>query len=142
MLFFFPSRIWNSSLKRNSRTLVGSGLKSKTDFRKRLASLVPRHISLIPDNVKSFTPSSSTVTTTSGCDISYDILVVAAGIQINWDAIKGLPEALADPRSGVTSIYSYNSCDKVWNNIEDLSLGKALFTQPAGVIKCAGGWFT
>ncbi|KAJ3573966.1 hypothetical protein NP233_g2096 [Leucocoprinus birnbaumii] len=119
-------------------TLVGCGLKPKTDFRKPLASLVPKHISLISDNVKSFAPDKSTVTTTSGQDLSYDILVVAAGLQINWNAIKGLPEALADPKSGVSSIYSYNTCDKVWDDIEGLRSGKAVFTQPAGVIKCAG----
>jgi sulfide:quinone oxidoreductase len=124
-----------------SRTLVGSGLKSKTDFRKPLASLVPKHISLIPENVKTFTPSNSTITTTSGHDLSYEILVVAAGLQINWNAITGLSEALADPKSGVSSIYSYSTCDKVWDDIEGLRSGKAVFTQPAGVIKCAGGVF-
>lgn len=79
------------------------------------------------------------MTTASGRDLSYDILVVAAGLQINWNAIKGLPEALADPKSGVSSIYSYNTCDKTWDDIEGLRSGKAIFTQPAGVIKCAGG---
>ncbi|KAF5358208.1 hypothetical protein D9756_001607 [Leucocoprinus leucothites] len=119
-------------------TLVGSGLKPKTDFRKSLASLVPKHISLISDNVKTFTPNKSTVTTTSGRDLSYDVLVVAAGLQVNWNAINGLSEALADPKSGVSSIYSYNTCDKAWDDIEGLRSGKAVFTQPAGVIKCAG----
>ncbi|KXN82079.1 Sulfide:quinone oxidoreductase, mitochondrial [Leucoagaricus sp. SymC.cos] len=119
-------------------TLVGSGLSPKTDFRKPLASLVPKHITLISDNVKSFAPNSSIVTTTSGRDISYDILVVAAGLQVNWNGIKGLSEALMDPKSGVSSIYSYNTCDKAWDDIESLRSGKAVFTQPAGIIKCAG----
>lgn len=71
--------------------------------------------------------------------MSYDALVVAAGLQINWNDIKGLSKALADPSSGVSSIYSYNTCDKVWDEIEALRSGQAIFTQPAGVIKCAGG---
>ncbi|CAA7271734.1 unnamed protein product [Cyclocybe aegerita] len=119
-------------------TLVGSGLAPKSDFERPLAPLVPSHISLIPENVKTFSPNTSSVTTTSGRDISYDTLVVATGLQINYDAIKGLPEALADPGSGVSTIYSYQTCDRVWSHIENLKSGSAVFTQPFGVIKCAG----
>jgi sulfide:quinone oxidoreductase len=38
----------------------------------------------------------------------------------------------------VSSIYSYDTCDKTWADIEAFRGGKAIFTQPAGVIKCAG----
>lgn len=119
-------------------TLVGAGLGRKTDFRRPLASLFPPHIMHIAENVKSFYPESSSVTTTSGRTISYGSLVVAAGLKINWDGIAGLPQALADPSSGVSSIYSYDTCDKVWNDVDALRSGNAIFTQPAGVIKCAG----
>ena len=39
----------------------------------------------------------------------------------------------------MSSIYSYNTADKAWRDIDALRSGKAIFTQPAGVIKCAGG---
>ncbi|KAF9264715.1 FAD/NAD(P)-binding domain-containing protein [Marasmius fiardii PR-910] len=119
-------------------TLVGSGLRAKTDTRRPLASLIPRHLSLIPENVKTFIPDKSTILTDSGRSISYDTLVVATGLQINWSSVPGLKEALLDTSSGVSSIYSYDTCDKVWNDIESLRSGNALFTQPAGVVKCAG----
>ncbi|KAJ7046741.1 sulfide-quinone oxidoreductase [Mycena alexandri] len=119
-------------------TLVGAGLKKKTEFVKPLASLVPTHIALISDRVQTFSPKSSSVTTASGREISYDSLVVAAGIKINWEGIKGLPQALMNSTSGVSSIYSYETCDKVWTDINALRSGNALFTQPAGVVKCAG----
>ncbi|KAI9459472.1 FAD/NAD-P-binding domain-containing protein [Lactarius psammicola] len=57
---------------------------------------------------------------------------------VNFGAIEGLPKALADPSSGVSSIYSYQTCDKVWEDIDALRAGRAIFTQPQGVIKCAG----
>ncbi|KAG1831805.1 sulfide-quinone oxidoreductase [Suillus variegatus] len=107
-------------------TLVGAGLGSKTDFRRPLASLFPPHITHIAENVKSFYPESSSVTTTS------------AGLKINWDGIAGLPQALADPSSGVSSIYSYDTCSKVQHDIDALQSGNAIFTQPAGIIKCPG----
>lgn len=64
---------------------------------------------------------------------------MSAGLQINWNGIEGLPKALADPSSGVSSIYSYDTADKVWRDIDALRSGKAVFTQPVGIVKCAGG---
>ncbi|KAJ3523610.1 hypothetical protein NM208_g12386 [Fusarium decemcellulare] len=64
--------------------------------------------------------------------------VVAPGIKINYDSIKGLPEALANKDAPVSSIYGYDTVDKVFPTIERFEKGKAIFTQPAGVIKCAG----
>ncbi|KAI0082703.1 FAD/NAD(P)-binding domain-containing protein [Panus rudis PR-1116 ss-1] len=119
-------------------TLVGAGLLPKSDTRRPLRSLIPPHLAHIPENVQSFSPSSSSVTTTSGRTISYENLVVATGLKINWDNIPGLTKALGDSSSGVSSIYSYDTADKVWNDIDALRSGKAIFTQPAGIVKCAG----
>ncbi|KAF4614693.1 hypothetical protein D9613_003027 [Agrocybe pediades] len=119
-------------------TLVGAGLNDKSDFSRPLSSLIPGHIAHIPENVKSFSPDSSSVTTTTGRDITYDTLIVATGLKTKFDAIEGLPEALDNPNSGVSTIYSYKTCDKVWTDIENLKEGKAVFTQPSGIIKCAG----
>jgi len=119
-------------------TLVGAGLRPKTDFRRLFASLIPKHITHVPENVKIFSPTPSSVVTDSGRHLSYDMLVVAAGLQVNWNAIQGLSNALADPASGVSSIYSFETCDKVWDDVEALRAGNAIFTQPAGVIKSVG----
>ncbi|RPD66057.1 FAD/NAD(P)-binding domain-containing protein [Lentinus tigrinus ALCF2SS1-7] len=119
-------------------TLVGAGLKQKEETRRKLSDLIPSHLALIPENVKTFDPKASSVTTSSGRKVGYETLVVATGLQINWSSIPGLETALADPGSGVSSIYSYKTCDKVWKDIDALHSGKAIFTQPAGVIKCAG----
>ena len=120
-------------------TLVGAGLKQKIETRRPLKSLIPSHLAHIPENVQTFTPKSNSITTASGRTISYESLVVATGLKTNWENVAGLPKALADPSSGVSSIYSYETCDKVWHDIDALRSGKAVFTQPAGVIKCAGG---
>ncbi|KAJ7063264.1 FAD/NAD-P-binding domain-containing protein [Mycena amicta] len=119
-------------------TLVGAGLKKKTEFARPLPSLIPSHLTLISDKVKAFLPESSSVATVDGRTIAYESLVVAAGLQVNWGAIQGLPQALQNSTSGVSSIYSYETCDKVWSDIDALRSGNAVFTQPAGVIKCAG----
>ena len=119
-------------------TLAGAGLLDKESTRRPLPSLIPKLFHHFPENVQQFDPTNNAVTLTSGRTVTYDFLVIATGLQINWSAISGLEGALADPHSGVSSIYSYTTCDKTWADISALRTGTALFTQPAGVIKCAG----
>lgn len=119
-------------------TLVASGLTKKAKTRRPVSSLIPSRFSYIVDGVKSFEPKDSSIITLAGRKISYDNLVVAAGLKIDWNAIQGLTKALADPNSGVSSVYSYDTADKVWSDVQALRSGSAIFTQPAGVIKCAG----
>jgi sulfide:quinone oxidoreductase len=72
----------------------------------------------------------------SSTRIEYSYLVVAAGIQLNWGAITGLPETLG--RNGVTSNYDYALAPYTWECIRNFCGGGALFTQPAMPIKCPG----
>lgn len=120
-------------------TLVGSGLKRKHELRRPLQSLIPTpYVAHHAERLQSFNPESNSVQTESGKELTYDTLVVAPGLKVKFEAIEGLPKALADPGSGVSSIYSYDTCDKAWADIDAMRNGKAVFTQPAGVIKCAG----
>ncbi|RSH90529.1 hypothetical protein EHS25_001134 [Saitozyma podzolica] len=121
-------------------TVVGSGLAPKTSFRRRLDSLIPSHIGHIVQHAAGFEPGSNQVVLADGSKVGYDYLIVASGLQINWANIKGLPEALADTeKSKVASIYSYDTADKTWDLIHGFKgEGEAIFTQPFGVIKCAG----
>jgi len=61
------------------------------------------------------------------CSINrYDFLVVAPGLKIDFDKIKGLNEGLADPTGPVSSIYSVDSVEKVWKNIQNFKKGNAV----------------
>ncbi|WWC66982.1 uncharacterized protein I206_100889 [Kwoniella pini CBS 10737] len=121
-------------------TIVGSGLADKQSYRKPLDSLISPHFAHIPQNASAFEPGANQVVLADGSKVSYDYLVVAAGIQINWDNIKGLRNAIADPlKSKVSTIYSYETADKTWDLVRNhKGEGEAIFTQPLGVIKCAG----
>ncbi|KAI1615153.1 hypothetical protein EDD37DRAFT_391014 [Exophiala viscosa] len=119
-------------------TLVGGGLKNKEDLREPLNSLVDPKFKFYNNGVGSFSPEENTLTLDNGDKLGYQQLVVAPGIKVNFDSVKGLPEALADPKSLVSSIYGYDFCDKAFRSIQKLSSGAALFTQPAGIVKCAG----
>ncbi|TIA05007.1 sulfide,quinone oxidoreductase/flavo-binding protein, partial [Aureobasidium pullulans] len=119
-------------------TLVGGNLKNKEDLRKPLAGLINPKLQFYNNSVAAFSPEQNTVTLSNGDSLCYEHLVVAPGISINYDAIKGLPEALADVSAPVSTIYGYETCDKVFRTISGLKKGTAIFTQPTGVVKCAG----
>ncbi|KAI4765849.1 hypothetical protein E4T51_01227 [Aureobasidium sp. EXF-12344] len=119
-------------------TLVGGGLKTKEELRKPMNSLVDSKLKLYNQGVNTFVPEENLVTLGNGDKVGYEHLVVAPGIGIKYDNIKGLPEALADQSAPVSTIYGYETCDKVFRNIKEFRGGEALFTLPTGVVKCAG----
>lgn len=119
-------------------TLVGGGLKTKDELKRPLASLLDPKLKHYPSAVSTFSPEDNTLTLSSGTNLTYDQLIVAPGIKVDLASIKGLPEAAANPDAPVSCIYTYETVDKVFQTIQRLSSGNALFTQPAGVVKCAG----
>lgn len=119
-------------------TLVGGGVRKKEDLRRPLSGLIDPKMRFYNHGIATFAPEENQVTLDNGDRLGYSQLVIAPGIKINYQSIKGLPEALADPQSPVSSIYGYDTCDKVFNNIRKFKQGNALFTQPSGVVKCAG----
>ncbi|KAK1253980.1 hypothetical protein MKX08_007975 [Trichoderma sp. CBMAI-0020] len=119
-------------------TLVGGGIKTKEELRRPLSGLIDPKFKFYNDSVAGFSPEENSITLGNGDKVSYEQLVVAPGVSVNYGSVKGLPEALADPKSLVSSIYSYDTCDKTFETIQKLQKGTAIFTQPAGPIKCAG----
>ncbi|KAF4447022.1 hypothetical protein FALBO_16996 [Fusarium albosuccineum] len=119
-------------------TLVGAGLKTKEELKTSLPELIDPKLKFYNESVGGLAPEENSVTLANGDKLGYEHLVVAPGIKINYDSIKGLPEALANKDASVSSIYGYDTVDKVFPTIERFEKGNAIFTQPAGVIKCAG----
>lgn len=117
-------------------TLVGGGAYDAKKTQRPLASLIPAGVKHIAQKVVKLLPEENQVELANGTTIAYDHLVVAAGIQINWGAIKGLEESLG--KNGVTSNYSYQHAPYTWELVKNFKGGKALFTQPVGAVKCPG----
>lgn len=117
-------------------TLVGAGVMSLADTLRQEGGVIPRNVTWIRDRVRSFQPDAMTVTLDNGSVIEYRRLVVCPGIQLNWDAIKGLKETLG--RNGVASNYYRDGAAYMWDCVRNFSGGKAIFTQPVMPIKCAG----
>lgn len=117
-------------------TLVGGGVFKKQVTERSEASVIPIGVAWIRDSVAEICPEENAVLTGTRKRIGYDYLVVAPGIQLNWNKVEGLEEALG--KNGVCSNYSYDLVDKTWEFISGFQGGTAVFTHPATPIKCGG----
>ncbi len=117
-------------------TLVGAGAVRKETSARKEAGYIPKGVRWIQDSVAEITPEKGYVRTQSGARIGYDFLVVAAGIQLNWDAIPGLRDAIR--RGDASTNYSYELAPRTWDLIRNFKGGTALFHMPSGPIKCPG----
>jgi sulfide:quinone oxidoreductase len=117
-------------------TLVGGGVFDKESTARPQEDYIPAGATWIQEAVKGFDPEHKAVLLQSGEAVTYDNLIVAAGIQLDWAKITGLQENLG--KYGICSNYSYESVDSTWENLRNFKGGRAIFTFPATPIKCAG----
>ena len=117
-------------------TLVGGGAATREETVRPEADLIPRGATWIRDAVVEFQPEQNLVITAGGSSVRYDYLVVAPGIQLDWQKIDGLPAALG--HEGVCSNFSYDTVDSTWSFIRELRQGRAIFTMPNTPVKCGG----
>ncbi|SEM63437.1 sulfide:quinone oxidoreductase [Stigmatella aurantiaca] len=117
-------------------TLVGAGVSRAEDSVRDEADFIPRGTRWIQERAEEVDPVAREVRTTSGLRVGYDFLVVAPGIQLDWDKVRGLREALQTPC--VSSNYDFHLAPKTWEMIRGFRGGTALFTHPATPVKCAG----
>jgi sulfide:quinone oxidoreductase len=118
-------------------TLVGAGV---FDIRKTIrseASVIPQNVTWIKEAAAYFDPEKNTVITTNGNLYSYDFLIVAPGIQLNWNAIHGLKETIG--KNEVTSNYSFDYAPYTFECLKKIKPGDTiLFTAPSTPTKCGG----
>ncbi|WP_413251073.1 FAD-dependent oxidoreductase [Sinomonas flava] len=117
-------------------TLVGGGRAPQKESVRDQASVMPKGVAWIRDAATGIDPEARLVTTASGVEVTYDYLVVAPGIQLDWDRIPGMAEAVESPAA--SSNFRYDLAPKTWDLIRGMRSGTAVFTMPAGPIKCAG----
>ncbi|QZD91222.1 NAD(P)/FAD-dependent oxidoreductase [Qipengyuania aurantiaca] len=117
-------------------TMVGGGVFDPEQTAREMARVMPDYVSWIRQSAAAFEPGDNTVILADGSRIKYVFLVVAAGLQLDWDGVEGLSDTLG--RNGVTSNYRFDLAPYTWELVQQLRSGKALFTQPPMPIKCAG----
>jgi sulfide:quinone oxidoreductase len=117
-------------------TLVGGGVYKKEKTRKSEQEQIPAGVTWVRDAVQRVFPKENRVRLSSGKEVFYDYLVVATGLRLNWESIKGLEGHLG--RDGIGTIYEYDQCDRVRDMLYAFKGGTAIFVMPPVPIKCAG----
>lgn len=118
-------------------TLVGGGVFNMKDTIHEEAEVIPPGATWIKDHIVSFEPDENKLTTKSGNEYTYEVLVVGAGIQMNWHLIKGLKETLG--KNGVTTNYHKDYATYTWECLQNLKEDDvALFTAPSTPVRCGG----
>jgi sulfide:quinone oxidoreductase len=117
-------------------TMVGGGFYDIQDTEKTEAEVMPDGVNWIKEAVLSFQPDDNKVTLNSGAQIEYEYLIVAPGIQLNWNEVKGLEENLG--KNGVCSNYSFKTAPYTFECLKNARSGRAIFTSPHTPVKCGG----
>jgi sulfide:quinone oxidoreductase len=115
-------------------TLVGAGAFNFARTRKDEKKLIPAGVEWIQDYVTTFDPEYNIVQTQKRGPIKYEYLVVSAGIKMDIDGLPGLREALETD----TVCSNYLDPEKTFTVLQNFKGGNAVFTQPAGAIRCGG----
>lgn len=117
-------------------TLVGGGVVDKETTRKPMGDVIPGGVEWIRDAVAVVDANAKVVACVSGLQVTFDYLVVATGLQLDWAKIKGVQGNLG--KNGLCSIYQYDDAGKTAEFLRDFKGGEAIFTMPPVPIKCAG----
>jgi len=117
-------------------TLVGGGVVALERSRRSEASLVPQGVRWVQDAAVELDPEARLVTTAGGARIGYDVLVCCPGLELAWELVPGLAEAMATPHAA--SNYTAELAPKTSELVRRFRGGEALFAAPGSPIKCPG----
>lgn len=117
-------------------TLVAAGDFNIADTIKDEKDFIPAGAVWIKDKAVQIDPEKQTVYTAQSGPLTFDWLVAAPGIQLDWHKIEGLPETLG--HNGVTSNYLPDYAPYTWKLLQGMRSGTAIFTSPGTPIKCGG----
>jgi len=140
------------------QTLVGGGVWTKDQVVYKTADYVPDGVKWIKDKAVEFDPENNKVKTAGGKELTYDFMIVAAGLKLDFARIKGLgieetitttgdhtPVSKVVGKNGVTSIYFQQGSEDTWKEMQkfiaEAKSGKkvkGIFTHPNTPIKCGG----
>ncbi|MGP3535809.1 NAD(P)/FAD-dependent oxidoreductase [Microbacterium sp. RD1] len=115
---------------------VAGGVARASEAVRPQREVTPPGVSWIQDAATDVRPQEHRVVLASGRTLEYDQLVVCPGIQMNWDAVPGLAEAMQTP-FGVSN-YDLALAAKASPLLRDVREGTVVFVQAAGPSSCAG----
>lgn len=117
-------------------TLVGGGVFDAQATARPTDALLPAGVQRIRAAATRVDADAHRVQLDNGQTLAYRQLIICPGLRLAWERIEGLEATLG--QHGVTSNYRFDLAPYTWSLVRGLRTGRALFTQPAMPIKCAG----
>ena len=114
---------------------VGGGEAEMSDLERPASTVMPDGATWVQDRVTSCDPVGQSVTTREGRTIGWTTLVVATGLDEDWDATPGLTTGYAVGWAGSTFVVE--SAPKVWPALRQLTSGRVVFSMPPEPAPCA-----
>lgn len=121
-------------------TLIASGIKPTNYVVSSTREYIPSGVELIEARVAEFDPDGNKIVTDSGQTLTYDYLIVATGMTLEYGLIEGMDENLIG-KEGIGSIYhSPAGAHATWQSMSAFADrgGRGVFLRPATEMKCAG----
>ena len=121
-------------------TLVATGAWDASRVLDSNSRFIPAGVNWVRDDVVEYEPERNRVRTAGGDAVEYDYLLVATGLQLNFDQIEGMEPGLIGSE-GIGCVYDNpENARRTWQSINRYidNGGVGLFTRPPGAIKCAG----
>ncbi|MFJ8114023.1 FAD-dependent oxidoreductase, partial [Streptomyces sp. NPDC096132] len=106
-------------------TLVGGGQAPLSAAHRPEGSVIPDGVRWIRRRALAVDPEARTVTLTGGDELTYEYLVMAPGLQLDWNGVPGLAEAIG--HDGVSSNYAPEYAPRTWELIRRTRSGTAVF---------------
>lgn len=120
-------------------TLIASGVYSPDEVSKPQAECMPSGAKWLKDSAVFVDTQKNIVKTAKSGDISYDFLVVAPGLQINWNAVEGITYDTIG-QGDAYCIYDHAAAVKTWQGIQKFveKGGRGIYTDTYTKHKCGG----
>ena len=136
------------------QVFMAAGLYTASDIKRPNKEFIPDGAKWIKDEVKGFDPDNNVVETANNGKINYDFLVVATGLQYDYERIEGMSRELVGQK-GISSVYLNDPAagtarggTATWEWFQQLRKAAekaspsnpltAIYTQPDTPIKCGG----
>lgn len=121
-------------------TLIGGGVYKQEQVTKPQSDCMPSNVKWIKESVVEVNPDGNYAITSGGKKIDYDYMVLAPGIQLDFDQIEGFSQDQLG-KNGVYCIYDFNGAAATWQGILDMEKkggGRMIFSDTHTKLKCGG----
>lgn len=120
-------------------TLIAAGVYAPSDVWKPQKDCMPSGVTWIKDSVLLVDPDKKTVQTKVSGALAYDFLVLAPGLQLNWNKVEGISRATLGA-GNAHSIYDFEGAQRTWTALQAFAKkgGTAIFTDTYTKHKCGG----